>query len=115
MVGATSEDLLHYIDRTLEDNSFEVAIIHIDVNDIISNRNSPDFDHALKNIKNIVKNSRSYGIDNIFISGLFTTTGITEDVIGEVNKLIKDTCEVRRCFYVPNTFKLFKACVHYLF
>ena len=46
--GATSKDLLHYIDRILEDHSFEVAIIHIGVNDIISNRNSPDFDHVLK-------------------------------------------------------------------
>ena len=33
--AATSKDLLHYIDRTLEDHSFEVAIIHVDVTDII--------------------------------------------------------------------------------
>ena len=32
--GATSKDLLHYIDRTLEDNSFDVPIIHILVNEI---------------------------------------------------------------------------------
>ena len=53
--GTTSKDLLHYIDRTLEDHSFEEVIIHIGVKDIISNRSSPDFDHVLKNIKNIVQ------------------------------------------------------------
>ena len=60
--GATSKDLLHYIDRILEDNSSEVVIIHIGVNDIISNRSYPDFDHVLKNIKSIVQKCRSYGI-----------------------------------------------------
>ena len=60
--GATSKDLLHYIDRTLEDNSFEIAIIYIGVNDIISNRSSPDCDHVLKNIKNIVQKCRSSSI-----------------------------------------------------
>ena len=40
---------LHYTDRTFEDHSFEVAIIHISVNDIISERKSPDFDYVLKN------------------------------------------------------------------
>ena len=53
--NALSKNLLHYIDRTLEDHSFEVAIIHIGVNDIISKRSSSDFDHVLKNIKNIVQ------------------------------------------------------------
>ena len=47
---------------TLEDHFFEVATIYISVNGIISNRNSPDFDHVLKSIKNIVQKCRSYGI-----------------------------------------------------
>ena len=80
--GAISKDLLHHIYRTLEDHSFEVAIIHIDVSDIISNRSSPNFDHVLKNIKNIVQKCRSYGKENIFIS---QTTRITADVTGKVN------------------------------
>ena len=58
---------LHYIDRTLADHSFEVVIIHIVVNDIISNKSSPDFNHFLKNIKNIVQKCRSYGKENICI------------------------------------------------
>ena len=82
--GATSKDLLHYIDRTLEDHSFEVVIIHIGVNDIISNRSSTNFDHVLKNIKNIVRKCRSYGIENIFISGLLQATRIISHVIGKV-------------------------------
>ena len=69
--GATSKDLLNHIDRTLEDHSFEVVIIHIGVNDIISNRSSPNFDHVLKNIKNLVQKCRSYGIENFFFLGCY--------------------------------------------
>ena len=86
----------------MEDHSFEVVIIHIGVNDIISNRSSSDFDHVLKNIKNIVRKCRSYSIENIYISGLLQTTRITAEVIGKVNELIKDVSKVERCFYVSN-------------
>ena len=99
---ATSKDLLHFTDKTLENHSFEIAIIHIIVQDIISNRKSPDFDRVLKYIKNVVQKCRSYGIKNIFISGLLQTTRITADVIGKVNELIRDICKAERCFYVFN-------------
>ena len=36
--GATSKDLLHYVDTTLQDNSFEVAVIHIRINNIVNNK-----------------------------------------------------------------------------
>ena len=80
----------HY---TIFIRSFEVAIIHICVNDIISNRNSPGFDH-------VFKKCRSYGIENIFISGLLQTASMTKDVIRKINKLIKDIDEVERCFFM---------------
>ena len=31
--GATSKELLHYIDTTLEESSFQVAVIHVSVNE----------------------------------------------------------------------------------
>ena len=90
---ATSKDLLHYINRTLEDHSFDVAIIHIGVNYVINNINYPDFDHVLKIPKHIVQKCRRCSIENIFIPGLLPTTRITEDskdFIRKRNKLIKD-------------------------
>ena len=43
--GATSKDLLHYVDTTLQDNLFEVAVIHIGINDIVNNKNYLNKDH----------------------------------------------------------------------
>ena len=32
-LGATSKELLHYIDTTLEESNFQVAVIHVGVNE----------------------------------------------------------------------------------
>ena len=47
---ATSKDLLHYVDTTLQDNLLG-AVIHIGINDIVNNKNSLNADHMLENIK----------------------------------------------------------------
>ena len=40
--GATSKELLHYIDETLEESNFEVAVIYEGVNDLMNSNNSVD-------------------------------------------------------------------------
>ena len=45
--GATSKDLLHYVDATLQDNLFEVAVIHIGINDNVNSKYSFNIDHIL--------------------------------------------------------------------
>ena len=48
--GEASKDLLHYVDTTLQDNLFQVAVIRIAINDIVNNKNSLNTDHMLENI-----------------------------------------------------------------
>ena len=92
--GATSKDLLPYIDTTLQDNLFEVAIIHIGINDIVNNKNSLNTNHMLGNIKNIAWKCKRYGIQKILIWGLLTTNCLEQDLIEEVDKLIKNMCNI---------------------
>ena len=82
------------MDATLQDNLFEVAVIHIGINDIVNNKNSLNTDHMLENIKNIALKCKWYGIQKVLISGLLTTK---QDVIEEVNKLIKKMCNIEGC------------------
>ena len=35
-VNTSSQDMLHYINPTLEDSEFDVAMIHVDVEDILN-------------------------------------------------------------------------------
>ena len=46
--GATSKELLHYIDPTLKESNFEVAVIHVGINDLMNSNNSVG--KLLKNI-----------------------------------------------------------------
>ena len=116
--GATSKDLLHYVDTTLQDNLFEVAVIHIGINDIVNNKNSLNTDHMLENIKNIALKCKRYGIQKVLISGLLTTNRLAQDVIEEVNKLIKNMCNIEGYCYVNNDnitrANLFKDGLHLL-
>ena len=43
-----------------------------------------------ENIKNIARKCKRYGIQKVLISGLLTTNRLAQDVIEEVNKLIKN-------------------------
>ena len=50
--GASSKDLLHYIDPTQEEHNFEAAIIHIGINDI-------QYDSSSQQINLLLQNSTS--------------------------------------------------------
>ena len=75
------------MDTPLQDNLFEVAVIHIGFNDIANNKNSLNTDHILENIKNIARKCKRYGIQKVLISRLLTTNRLAQDVIEEVNKI----------------------------
>ena len=116
--GATSKDLLHYVDATLQDNLFEVAVIHIGINDIVNNKNSLNTDHVLENIKNIAVKCKRYGEQKVLISGLLTTNRLAQGVIEEVNKLILKMCNIEGYCYLNNDnitrANLFKDGLHLL-
>ena len=106
------------MDTTLQDNLFEVTVIHIGINDIVNNKNYLNTDHMLENIKNIALKCKRYGIQKVLISGLLTTNRLAQDVIEEVNKLIKNMCNIEGYCYVNNDnitrANLFKDDLHLL-
>ena len=116
--GATSKDLLQYVDATLQNNLFEVAVIHIGTNDIVNNKKFLNTDHMLENIKNIAWKCKKYGIEKVLISGLLTTIRLAQDVTEKVNKLVKNMCNIEGYCYVNNDnitrANLFKDGLHLL-
>ena len=88
--GVTSKNLLHYVDTTFQDNSFEVAVIYVGINNIADFKNSLQTytDHMLQNIKSITQKSERYDIQKVLISGLLTTNSLAQDFLEEVNKSI---------------------------
>ena len=49
--GATSKELLHYVDPTLKDGINNTAIKHVGVNDLLNNKNSNKVDKLVNNLK----------------------------------------------------------------
>ena len=94
---ATSKDLLQYVDTTSQDNLFEIAVIHIGINDFVNNKNSLNIDHVLENIKNNAWKCKRYGIQKVLISGLLTTNRLEQAVIEKVYKLIFYMCNIFMC------------------
>ena len=90
------------MDTTLQDNLFEVAVIHIGINNIVYNTNSLNTNHMLEDIKNIARKCKRYGIEKVLISGLLTTNRLEQDVIEEVNKSVKNRCNIEGYCYVNN-------------
>ena len=98
--GATSKELPHYIDATLEESNFEVAVIHVGVNDLLNSNNSVD--KLLKNIYSIAEKCKSSGVKNVFISAMVKNNRINDFIIQEVNRKIYDDCQMEDYSFIIN-------------
>ena len=62
--GATSHQLLHYLDVNL-DKDTDTVLFHIGINDVLNSVSNVD--SLLLNVRNMVKKCRNYGGLNIFL------------------------------------------------
>ena len=100
--GASSKDLLHYIDATLEEQNFEAAIIHIGINDILYDNTSQQINLLLQNIKEIGKKCKSYKFKYVFISSLTFNTRISHRLLSEINEMIERVFLGNGYYYTEN-------------
>ena len=68
--GATSKELLHYMDPTLKDGIYNTAIIHVGVNDLLNNKNANKVDELIKNLESTPIKFISNGIAKVVVSGI---------------------------------------------
>ena len=84
---------MHYANPTLEESEFDVAIIHVGINDLLNCEGDIDqINNILRNIEQIVYKCRQYGVKNIFLSGLVITNRLPEQLMKEFNKSIRNIC-----------------------
>ena len=53
--GASSHQLLHYVDPHLKDKSIDTVIIHIGINYLLTNSSRSGMDNLIYNIKKITE------------------------------------------------------------
>ena len=71
-------------------NPFESAILHMGVNDLL--KRDSNIDAVTNNIMKIASECKTYGIKNIFISGLAVNNGLHSDLINTINNALKLDC-----------------------
>ena len=102
--GASSHQLLHYLDDHLNDKSIDVGIIEVIINDLLTknSRSRSGMNNLTSNIKKITEKCLMLGVKNVFVSRLVCTTRVDVSLLEKVHVLILDFCR-KNCFiYIDN-------------
>ena len=100
--GASSRQLLHYMDIRLEAIQVDTAVIYIGVNDLLNYSNQSRIDSLMNNIICNVEKCRNYGVKNIFLSGIIFTTRVSLDILIQVHNMITNFCNTSGLYYIDN-------------
>ena len=97
-----SKEMLHYIEPTLETVFYDSAILHVGVNDLLNNKWPSSADDLVSNLVKIVNKCKSFGVMDLFVSGIAFNKGLPQSVIKKVNEKIVDTCQKNRIVFIDN-------------
>ena len=68
--GAKSTHLNHYVLPTLEEYSYDAAMIYVGINDILRSKDPNDLNDLPKNVMKVGKICRNHNVGKIFMSGI---------------------------------------------
>ena len=115
--GATSIELKHYVIPVLQEESFNSALIHIGIYDVLKDQSDLQFQSLTRNILKISR-CKEHGIEEIIISPLVVTERIDPNLLARVNALLCNMCRENGFCLVNNSNisigNLFKNKLHLL-
>ena len=101
--GASVEKLDYYVNPTLEQERPEIVVIHVGINNLLSDHLSEMSDEDIsKQILDIGKKCKRYGVDKVFISALVISRRVNPNRIENLNKLIKEGCNLDHVSTIPD-------------
>ena len=89
--GAKSRQLNHYVTPTLEEYSYDAAIIHVGINDILRSKHYDELDKLPGNIIKEGNICQKYNIGKIYISAILPSTRLNINIF-DINKKLHDLC-----------------------
>ena len=89
--GAKSTQLNHYVTSTLEEYSYDAAIIHVGINNILRSKRYDELDKLPGNIIKVGNTCQKYNIGIIYISAIFSSTRRYINIF-DINKKLRDLC-----------------------
>ena len=115
--GGTAKEVLYYVEPTLKNKTFDAALLHVGVNDLLNVESQSSVQNRLEILQQIVLKFRSGGVTRILLSGIVNNK-LTSAYISSVNQCISDMCQENSCVFVHNnnipTLSLFRDVLHLL-
>ena len=100
--GAQLKDILHYSDDHLTNTFADTVILHVKGKVLLEDISQSKIENLGKHLKSMVGKCRTYGIKNIFISGLTYTTRIGLPVLEGTHKIMEHLCNILAIYDVNN-------------
>ena len=100
--GTTSKQLLQYLDTNLKMYTLDTVLIHAGINDVLNNKSQSNTENLLSNLKYMVDKCRKFGVKNILISGLASTTRISVKVLEKIREKVHAFCSSYGLTYIDN-------------
>ena len=100
--GASSNEILHYIDVQLKEKLIDTVIVHVRVNDLFNGNSQLKINQLIENIKKITQKPVSFGVKKIYISGLVFTTRVHLLTLERVHVLLSSFCGNNGFVYIDN-------------
>ena len=72
--GAKPTQLNHYVTPTLKEYSYDVAIIHVGINDILRSKHYDELDKLPGNIMKVANTCQKYNIRKLYVSAILPST-----------------------------------------
>ena len=88
--GAKSTQLNHYVTPTLEEYSYDAAVIHVCINDILRSKHD-ELAKLPENILKVGNTCQKYNIGKIYISAILPSTRTNINIF-DINKKLRDLC-----------------------
>ena len=67
--NASSHQILHYLDVHLNDKSINTLIIHIAINDLLTNSSTSGLTDIVSNIKKVTEKCLMFGVKKVLFKG----------------------------------------------
>ena len=116
--GGTSNELLYYVEPTLQNKNFDDALLHVGVNDLLNDESQDSVQNLLDNLRQIGLKCKSAGVKRVLISGIVVNNKLTSAYISSVNQRISNMCRDNSFVFIDNnnipTPSLFRDGLHLL-
>ena len=102
--GARANQMHKSMVRSLKENDYDIAIVHVGINDLLNRRNIDDscIEEICNDIINVGMRCRDFNIGMIFISGISYSARIRVDILSRVNKSLESMCCNNGFFFINN-------------